>query len=197
MADSSGYREAMAASPPGNRRRLEEAAFALYAEHGYAATTAAAIAARAGLTERTFFRHFADKREVVFGNEPALTRALVAAVHEAPSADSGRAAATAGIDALVAALNPRREELRRRERIVADVPELQERELGKLASWTAALRGALEARGEAQEGAALIAEVWVAVLRVAAQRWLADGETQGLPQIVEQTFAELRAFGAD
>jgi hypothetical protein len=51
---------------PNARGRLEQAALALYGERGFENTTVAEIAARAGLTERTFFRHFADKREVLF-----------------------------------------------------------------------------------------------------------------------------------
>ena len=64
--------------------RLAEAAFALYSERGFDETTVAEIAERAGLTERTFFRHFADKREVLFAGSSALQDAMAAAVVDAP-----------------------------------------------------------------------------------------------------------------
>ena len=69
---------------PDSRGRLQEAALALYSERGFDQTTAAQIAARAGLTERTFFRHFADKREVLFGGSALLEERIVAGVAGAP-----------------------------------------------------------------------------------------------------------------
>src|SRR6202012_1395431 len=74
----------MARWKPDSRGRLEQAALALYAERGFANTTVAEIAARAGLTERTFFRYFADKREVLFGGAGALQELLVESVTAAP-----------------------------------------------------------------------------------------------------------------
>src|SRR3974390_410375 len=72
---------------PDSRGRLQEAALDLFAERGFDQTTAAEIAARAGLTERTFFRHFADKREVLFGGSVFLRDHIVSAVQGAPAAD--------------------------------------------------------------------------------------------------------------
>src|ERR1700761_7340762 len=69
---------------PDSRGRLQEAARALYAERGFDQTTAAQIAVRAGVTERTFFRHFADKREVLFGGSALLQERIVASVAGAP-----------------------------------------------------------------------------------------------------------------
>jgi AcrR family transcriptional regulator len=157
---------------PDSSRRLQEAATELYLEHGFAETTVASIAARAGLTERTYFRHFADKREVLFANEDALRDRLVEAVLAADADASPGQAATAGLDAVTADLQPRHAALRRRAPIVAAHPELRERELGKLRSWTTALAQALRDRGVAGPTAALTAEVAVAVFNVAAQRWL-------------------------
>ena len=74
---------------PNARGRLEQAAMELYLERGFDQTTVAEIAERAGLTERTFFRHFADKREVLFAGAGALQELLVSAVAGAP--DSGGA----------------------------------------------------------------------------------------------------------
>src|SRR6202049_4636403 len=89
---------------PDSRGRLQEAALALYSERGFDQTTAAQIAARAGLTERTFFRHFADKREVLFGGSALLQERIVAGVAGAPAADGPLAAVSRGLTAAAAML---------------------------------------------------------------------------------------------
>jgi hypothetical protein len=76
----------MARWEPNARERLERAALALFAEHGYDATTVAQIADRAGLTKSTFFRHFADKREVLFGGQDFLAGVFSEAIRTAPPA---------------------------------------------------------------------------------------------------------------
>ena len=89
---------------PNARGRLEQAALELYSERGFDQTTVAEIAQRAGLTERTFFRHFADKREVLFGGSAFLGELMVAAVRDAPAGDGPLDAVTRGLDAAVAML---------------------------------------------------------------------------------------------
>src|SRR5215472_10301163 len=124
---------------PDARGRLERAALELYGERGFEQTTVAEIAARAGLTERTFFRHYADKREVLFGGSTPLRDAIAAAVAEAP-ADAGPVdAVAAGLTVVAEALEQRRDFARRRQRIIAANPGLQEREASKLTTWAGAL----------------------------------------------------------
>src|SRR3954447_24119140 len=82
------YDHAMGRWEPGAAGRLREAALELYVAHGYEQTTVAEIAERAGVTARTFFRHFADKREVLFAGSEALQEGMAAAVATAP-ADAG------------------------------------------------------------------------------------------------------------
>src|ERR671937_1899466 len=129
----------MARWEPDARGRLEQAALALYAEHGFENTTVAEIAERAGLTERTFFRHFADKREVLFGGAGTLQERLVTPVADAPDSVAPIAAVAAGLDAAAALLQERREFARRRQAIIAASAELRERKLIELASLAAAL----------------------------------------------------------
>src|ERR1700710_2641442 len=93
---------------PDGRRRLEEAALELYGERGFENPTVTEIAARAGLTERTFFRHFADKREVLFGGSSALQELMVSAVAAAPDAAPPIDAVGAGLEAAGALLQERR-----------------------------------------------------------------------------------------
>src|ERR1700758_4953276 len=125
---------------PNARGRLEKAALELYAEHGFDATTVAEIAARAGLTERTFFRHFADKREVLFGGTEALEDRLVRGTSQAP-ADLGpvEAIVAALVDVADETFAERHRLAQQRQAIIAAHPELRERELIKLASLASAL----------------------------------------------------------
>ena len=179
---------AMARWEPNGRLRLREAALDLYDERGYERTTAAEIAERAGLTERTFFRHFGDKREVLFEGEAALADLLVTTVRDATRERSPREAITAGLEAMAAALEPRRDELRRREALIATHPELRERELIKLAAMSAALAGALaldERTGK------LVAELAITLFRVAFERWLEDGEERALAEHVHDALDQL------
>src|SRR5580704_11732687 len=93
---------------PNSRGRLQEAALALYTERGFDQTTAAEIAARAGLTERTFFRHFADKREVLFGGSALLQERIVSGVAGAPAGCTPLEAVAHGLDAAAVLLGEAR-----------------------------------------------------------------------------------------
>ncbi|MHB1569263.1 MAG: TetR/AcrR family transcriptional regulator, partial [Solirubrobacteraceae bacterium] len=119
---------------PDARGRLEQAAMELYSERGFEQTTVAEIAQRAGLTERTFFRHYADKREVLFAGAEFLEVAVTEAVTAAPDSAAPIDAAMAGLAAAAALLEERREFAGRRHAIIAASPELRERELIKLAA---------------------------------------------------------------
>src|SRR5579871_5039988 len=123
----------MARWEPDARGRLMQAAIALYDERGYDATTVAEIAARAGLTERSFFRHFSDKREVLFGPPGEFEALVVGAAGAAPPELAPLDVAAEGLLAAASMLQQRREFARVRARIIASSPELRERELAKLA----------------------------------------------------------------
>ncbi len=156
---------------PNARGRLVQAAFALYGERGFEQTTVAEIAERAGLTERTFFRHFADKREVLFAGADALQELLVSTVANAPDVAGADRRGGRG-RSRPPALSSRREEqlARQRQAIIAASAELQERELIKLASLAAALAEALRRRGVDDPAASLTAEAGIAVFKVAFER---------------------------
>jgi AcrR family transcriptional regulator len=179
----------MARWEPDARGRLAQAALELFAERGFDGTTVADIAERAGLTERTFFRHFADKREVLFADGDALD-VLVGGVEGA----SPLAAAIAGFTAVGAVIQGRRAFAEQRSTVIAASPELQERELIKLASWADAVRKALVDQGVDTEEATLAAQVALAVFRSAFQRWLAGPTNADLAQSIRKTARELRAL---
>ena len=189
-------RQRMARWEPDSRGRLEQAAFALYAERGFEHTTVAEIAQRAGVTERTFFRHFADKREVLFAGSGALQDLLASTVVEAPDGVTPIDAVAAAIEAAGAQLEERRERARQRQAVIAANAELRERELIKLASLAAALADALRQRGVSEPAASLTAEAGIAVLRIAVERWVDEANKRSLPELVRDSFGQLRAVTA-
>jgi AcrR family transcriptional regulator len=181
---------------PNARGRLEQAALELYSERGYEQTTVAEIAKRAGLTERTFFRHFADKREVLFGGSGLLEERLVNAVAESPDPVVPMEAVAVALAAAGALLGERRERAQRRQAVIAAHAELRERELIKLASLAAALADALRGRGVAEQAASLAAEAGIAVFRVAFERWISEPGESDLPQVIRESLEELKAVTA-
>jgi AcrR family transcriptional regulator len=189
--------EIMGRWQPDSRGRLQEAALALYSERGFDRTTAAQIAARAGLTERTFFRHFADKREVLFGGSAILQERIVAGVAGAPADDGPLDAVSRGLDDAATVLGEFRRDLScQRQAVIAANPELRERELAKLADYAAAVAVALRQRGVTELQAALAAEAGMTVLRVAMQRWASGDDGRDLAAIMRDSVAELRAVAA-
>ncbi len=181
---------------PNARGRLMQAAFALYGERGFEQTTVAEIAERAGLTERTFFRHFADKREVLFAGADALRELLVSTVAEAPGSLAPIDAAAAGLEAAGAFIQEGGELASQRQAIIASSTELRERELIKLASLAAALAEALRRRGVEDPAASLTAEAGMAVFKVAFDRWVTETNQQDLPRLIRESLDELKAVTA-
>jgi AcrR family transcriptional regulator len=181
---------------PDARGRLEQAALALYGERGFEQTTVAEIARRAGLTERTFFRYFADKREVLFWGAGQLQEFLVTTVAGAPDSATPIDAVAAALEAAGAVLQERRDHARQRHAVIAANAELRERELIKLASLAAALAGALRRRGAGEPAASLAAEAGIAVFRIAFERWIDETGRRDLPQLVRDSMDELKAVTA-
>jgi AcrR family transcriptional regulator len=167
----------------------------LYGERGFDRTTTAEIAARAGVTERTFFRHFPDKREVLFGGETELKATMVQAVAEAP----------AGLEPLEVLLRAFREAGRILEdnrpfseprlAVIAVTPALRERELAKHASLTDALAEALRLRGVAGRLAGLAAQTGWGTFQHAAEAWIAD-PARSLDVHLSRAFDDLRVLTA-
>src|SRR5580658_7329943 len=138
--------EAMGRWEPAARGRLAKAALELYSDNGFEQTTVEEIAKRAGLTERTFFRHFADKREVLFWGASALQEQLVSALEQAPASLPEIDAVGVALEAVAASFEERRDFARRRQRVIVANAELQERERIKLASLASAVAGGLRER---------------------------------------------------
>ena len=177
--------------------RLGEAALELFVEQGYDRTTVADIAERAGLTARTFFRHFANKREVLFARSEVLEAEMVAALDATPADAAPMQAVAAALQASVTALDQRRSFARRRHGVVAANPELRERELLKLAALGAALRDGLRRRGVAEPAASLAGEAAIVVFRVAFERWVDGSSERKLAEIMTECLDGLAALTTD
>lgn len=182
---------------PDARGRLAAAAMELYGERGFDNTTVEEIAARAGLTERTFFRYFTDKREVLFGGATALQEFLVAHVLGAPASLSpieviARAYMAAGDDIFEA----RRDFARARQAVIVANAELQERELVKLATLNAVLADALRRRGVGDPAASLAAEAGGSAFRLGFERWVGDTKGTSMSTLIRESLDALKAVAA-
>lgn len=196
IAGSFGYgRGAMGRWEPDARGRLVKAAMELFEERGYARTTVADIAERAGLTERTFFRHFADKREVLFSGSEDLEAVILAAVAQAPDGAAPFDVVLAAMEAAGAMIQERRAMpfVRARWAIVTEHAEVRERELIKMASLGAALTAALRARRVPEPAASLAAAAGIAAFTVGFERWVAAKRPGDLAAHVRAAFDALEA----
>jgi len=178
------------------RRRLRQAALELFQERGYEATTTAEIAAKAGVTERTFFRHFPDKREALFDGEEAFRAALSQAVVSAPAELDPMGALLSAFRSVERTLEANRSFSEPRQAVIAQAPALQERVLAKTAGLTAALSDALRRRGVGDGVATLAAQVGMAAFNHAARTWGED-PTQGLDAHLTQAFEALHDLAAN
>ena len=181
---------------PNASGRLQEAALDLFAERGFEQTTVEDIATRAGLTKRTFFRHFADKREVLFSGGAEFQQRFVEGLAAAPASTPPLEAVAVALEAGGAFLRDRRDFARRRQAVVTANAELQERELVKLASVSAALADGLRERGVPEPAASVTAETGIAVFRTAFERWVAAEDGRELPDFIRESLDALRAVSA-
>jgi len=161
----------MARWDPGTAERLTQAALELYTEHGYDNVTVTQIAERAGITRRSYFRYFPDKREVLFAGSERLPAAVRAAVLDAHPAASPLSAALAALTQVGAALAEHIDRTAERRAVIASSPELQERERTKLAGVTSAIQDALLQRGVDDDSAKLVAQIATIASQNALDRW--------------------------
>ena len=171
--------------------RLRDAALTLFAEQGFEKTTVAQIAERAGLNRRTFFHHFADKREVVFAAEGEAYELIAAEIRAQPASVDPLRAAAAGLRAASDTLfEQHRENAVKLGRVIAESPELQERELVKRAVLAATIAAALRDRGTTDPAAVVTAWSAVAVFYVARNHWNQAGNRQPLAELIDETLEE-------
>ena len=183
----------MARWEPNARERLVLAALDLFAEQGYDNTTVTQIANRAGLTKTTFFRHFSDKREVLFAGQEVHSRLLADGVAAAPDSATPLEAVAAALDALTASFTAEQREFGPRLlTVIADNPELQERATFKRAALAAALTSALGKRGVPDLTASLAADLGARAFDRAFGRWIEPSSQQTFPELAQEELQALR-----
>lgn len=187
----------MARWEPHASERLVLAALDLFAERGYENTTVVEIAERAGLTKSTFFRHFQDKREVLFGGD-TMHGLLVDGIAAAPVDATPLEAVAHALDAVgKKAFTPdRREDSARRRAVIAANPELQEREALKGLGLTASMTDALTRRGVPELTASVAAGLGAIALKIAYERWSDPTNSEEFSGVARRTLSELQAASA-
>jgi AcrR family transcriptional regulator len=181
---------------PDAEGRLIKAAITLFDEQGYEETTVAQIAEAAGLTKRTFFRYFSDKREVLFNGSEALELRWLEAVAAAPVDASPLAVVLAGLDPVAEMFGERHPFARIRAGIIDANPELQERELIKLQKLAGAIKAALIDRGISRNAAILAAQTGVTIFHVAFARWVEQDDPAAFRRLMDESLEELRSVTA-
>ncbi len=174
-------------------RRLQGAALELFRAHGYDQTTVAEIAALAGVTERTFFRHFPDKREILFGGEAAMRAALLGAIASAPADLAPLRVLLLAFRTVDTMLDDNRQFAASRQEVITASPALRERELSKVAALIAAMTSALEQRGVSARLATLAVQAGMAAFNHAVTAWTANPARTLHAHLVE-AFADLYAL---
>lgn len=172
------------------RRRLQQAALELFAENGFDRTTTAEIAARAGVNDRTFFRHFPDKREVLFGGESELRDLLVASVNSSAATDPVLDTLLTACLTTVEFHDSGRDFARPRHALVVATPELRERELSKMAALATAVAESLQQRGIPEARSRLAAQIGMAAFVCAVDSWY-DDPSPGLAALLRLAFDDV------
>jgi AcrR family transcriptional regulator len=187
----------MARWEPNASERLALAALELFAERGYENTTVIDIAQRAGLTKSTFFRHFQDKREVLFGGG-TMTRLVVEAIAAAPATATPMEAVAHVLDAVGReAFTPaRREFSARRQAVIAANPELQEREALKGLGLIASMADALKRRGVPDLTSSVAAELGALAWKIAYERWSDPASGDDFGEVARRALGEVQAATA-
>jgi len=182
----------MARWEPGSRERLQQSALELFAERGYEQTTVTEIAARAGVTDRTFFRYFPDKREVLFAGSELLEALFVDTVAASTAPDPLQVVEEALQASAAFFPQERRPWSQRRQALVEQNPALAEREQLKMATLATSVAAALRGRGVAEPAASLLAHSVITVFEVSFATWIGDGEERSMTAVQRDVFRALR-----
>jgi AcrR family transcriptional regulator len=176
------------------RERLESAAYGLFREQGYAATTVPEIAEKAGLTERTFYRYFTDKREVMFWRAGDHQLAIATEIAKAPAGLDPLAIAVHAFESVAPFIDSHRPIVKLRQLLISTHSDLQERELMKLHLLASAVERALKQRGIHAPHARVVGEIGAAIWKVALENWRADENEAGFTNHVQAASIEFRGL---
>jgi AcrR family transcriptional regulator len=181
----------MARWEPGTAGRLQEAALALFIESGFNDVTVADIAAEAEVSERTFFRYFATKEEVLFGESDLLLAEIITAIRQAPATASPADLVGAAMSRLIQLFEPERSKHRQRSAVIDAEPALRERDLLKQSVWAKEIVAELVHRRIDPVRATALAGAATAGFRAAYGEWLVSRSKQTLAERVDAVRRQL------
>lgn len=177
---------------------IVETALTLFAEQGYEATTMAQVAARAGVSQRSLFRYFGTKEDLVCGDQEALGDLLVATVEAQDPATSTWDALRAGFTTILTASDHTPQRVLEISTLIFANPPLRSRYFEKRLRWQRALVPAIERRmgiesGEIPDARAMgvIATVFACV-DTATELWVRHGGKADAFELYEQALAAVR-----
>jgi AcrR family transcriptional regulator len=175
------------------RAAIARVARELFSARGFSAVTLAEIAEAAEVGQRTLFRYFADKEELLFDEDAALQARLRAALASRPEQEPPATAVLEALLSLVAEWQDQREQGLVRREVIDASPALRARERAKHGAYQDVLLEGLTARGLDRAQGRLLAGVAVACVEEALSRWYADGGPgrPGLMDRLQETYAEL------
>lgn len=183
----------MARWQPHAPERLVVAALDLFEERGYENTTVIEIAERAGLTKSTFFRHFPDKREVLFAGQAVHAQLLADGIAAAPEGATPLEAVAVALDAATNTfIAVQRDFGPRLLAVIASSSELRERAVYKHAGLVEAMAEALRKRGVPEPTAGIAAELGVRAFDAAYARWTDPATEQSFAELAQEALRELR-----
>jgi AcrR family transcriptional regulator len=186
---------------PDARQRLVVEALSLFAEQGYDATTVAQISERAGLTRSTFFRHFADKREILTAGQKVLSQLLTEGIDTAPPDATPMTAVAAGLERASAEMTSFNRELGPLLHAAIEAnEELRDRQALKSIGMATAMVDALKRRNVPEPTAQVAAELGVLAFRLGYTRWADPTRDEDPGELATHTrgaFDELRAAAAE
>jgi AcrR family transcriptional regulator len=174
------------------RQRIQDEAMRLFLERGYDATTVEEIAAAAGVSHMTFFRHYPSKDDVVVTDDydPLLAELIRARPATEHPVERVRATVLAGLAAVYA---DGRDTILARAQLIQSTPALRARALENQRDTEALFAAALApAGGEDSLEVQVLAAACVAALVTAVNRWAEQPERAELPELVDRCFAALR-----
>jgi AcrR family transcriptional regulator len=175
------------------RERFESAAFSLFGKKGYATTTVPEIAAKAGLTERTFYRYFTDKREVMFWRAEAHQATIANEIARAPAGVHPLTTVACAFESVAPFIDGHRPLVKLRQRLISTHGDLHERELMKLHMLASAIDLALQQCGVQASLSRIIAEIGSAIWKVALENWCADKRKRSFAEHVQAALSEFQA----
>ncbi|MCU1420457.1 MAG: TetR family transcriptional regulator [Microbacteriaceae bacterium] len=189
------YTHPMSRWQPGTGGRIAEAAVSLFGERGFEGTTVADIAERAGVTRRTVFRYYPDKRDVIFGEYDGLRDLVGSAVALAPAGSSTPVVLGVALNAIADdVFAGAQQRVRVIRRIIAEDESLREREQHKNAVIASAGEDAFVARGLARTDARIAAGLGVLALSSALERWSEAPDGTSLGALVDEALATISAL---